>query len=260
MITVMLGRFVATYHFPCMPDLAGYLMLDECQPKSVGEAAQPEMVESQSAPFSLEEFLTPTAKLGIVCWNWWCLSCLYINFNCDIICFSYLPCFFFTKVIRFITNILGNPHVAKQRKVRLIRQLQVLLVAYNDVHQRFGVVCGVGQSALILTLCTYALIKLGDQLIPIHFIFFFAAGTQALLTIIFVFGVLGNVYGTSETMIEEAKKVVELQEDAWFRRVLKSCPKQKIRFGEVNYLDSLTPFTLINFSVSLTVNMLLVET
>ncbi|CAL8129340.1 unnamed protein product [Orchesella dallaii] len=245
-VAVMAGRFVATYNFPCLPDLAGNFLLKECQS------------ESGSLEISLTPILMSVVKLGIVLWNWIVLSIFYIGFNCDLVCFSYLPCFFFNKCLQVLSRMIAKPTQAK-RKVELLRQFQILLISYNDIHQRFGVVCGAGQSVIILTICSYALIRLGPTLIPLHIMFFLAAGTQAFITIVFVFGTLGNVYRTSEMVLQQAKKAGGQRSDLWFRRVLKSWPKQKIRFGEVNYLDSLAPFTLIHFSISLTVNMLLVK-
>ncbi|CAL8143302.1 unnamed protein product [Orchesella dallaii] len=254
---VMFGRVVATYHYTCMPDLAGYFLLEECQLRNDTAI---EIRPSEAPETSLEAVLTPSLKLGIVFINWVQLSLFYIGFNLDIICFTYIPSFFFNKTLRFLSRMIGIRHKNKVKKVQLLRQIQLLLISYNDIHKRFGVVCIVGQSVVLLTICSYALIRLGDNLMPIHFIFFLAAAIQAFVTIMFVFGEMGKVYQTSEMVLEQGKKVVELQKDPWFRRVLRSWPKQKIRMGEVNYLDSLTPFNMANFSISLTVNMLLMET
>jgi len=70
------------------------------------------------------------------------------------------------------------------------------------------------------------------------------------------------VHKTSEKMLVEANRLVGSLEMSrymklWVKRFWRSCDEVKIRFGDNNFLDTLTPLRCMDTSMNLTVQVLL---
>ncbi|CAL8093517.1 unnamed protein product [Orchesella dallaii] len=243
--TVSSTHYMATFDNPCAPHVVGYTLIEECTSKTNGT-------------YTLGNF---AGKILVVSINWIVLSTYYLSINAELVCFSYLPCVSFNWYADLVHKKMAKLKILRKpnflRITAIFRENQIMLKAYNDIHQNIAVIAALYQTAFLLTISIYGLVALHSSLLPEQITFFISGSFQAVLVIVLVFGTLGNVYGRSKKMMKNINGMPSLKMDRWCRRVLMSWPIQNIRFGKVNYLDQLTPFTVIEFSVKCALNMLL---
>lgn len=254
-LTAYAAHFLGQLAHPCMPHIIGYFLVQECQ---------------QPPP----ELGTPTNEYGgfgklwgkfmVVLGNWLLLFSYYMSMNAELVCYLYLPGACFTRYLELLKKMMTSKiiHLNKARVVRYVsifRQIQLMLISFNQIHRSAAIIGAVFQTVFLLTISSYGLLGLHETLVPPQIMFFVSGALQTVIIIVLVFGTLGSVYRNSTNFLTDVKGMNKLRMNPWFRRVLKSWPIQKVGFGKVNFLDSMTPFTLMHFSISCTLNMLLVE-
>ncbi len=75
-----------------------------------------------------------------------------------------------------------------------------------------------------------------------------------------VIAVMGNLITISINILHLVKwKRRRIERNLWVRRFHLSCIPLKIKFGDGNYYDQLTPLNIQNFAITQTVNLLLVK-
>ncbi|CAL8132908.1 unnamed protein product [Orchesella dallaii] len=178
MCGVMVGRMLIIFTFPCVLDVVGSSLIEECR---LNEHA------NDLSRLTISESLD-LLKMAVITTNYTIFGGFYPGFIAELVCFLYIPCVF-----------------------------------------------------------------LNQQLVSAK-----STGAQCFITIVAVGGTLGEIYVTSQKLLKAVKASVVLQKNVWFRKVFLSWPVQKVRFGQVNFLDRLSPITLVDFSICLTVNMILV--
>ncbi|CAL8121091.1 unnamed protein product [Orchesella dallaii] len=257
-ISAMGAHFKGSLSHPCIPHLIGYFFIEECQPST--QSAQ----ISKNTDLAEEGFDKIWVKVVVVFMSWLLLSSYYISMNAELVCYLYLPGASFNRYLEILRKLMGNKnlHLNKPRLLRYIsmfRQVQLMLISFNQIHRSAAIIGAVYQTVFLLTISSYGLLGLHSTLVPAQFMFFGSGILQTVTIIVFIFGTLGSVYRNSTNFNADVNGMNKLRMNRWFRKVLRSWPIQKVGFGKVNYMDSMTPFTLIQFSINCTLNMLLVE-
>ncbi|CAL8087603.1 unnamed protein product [Orchesella dallaii] len=248
-IPVQAGRALIIYTFPCVLDVVASSQIPECK---LEENASGLAKMTSSHSFEL-------TKMVVIIMNFTIYGGFYFGFIAELVCFSHIPGVFINQQIQAANRYMKDKTKSPYKKVLFFRQLQLMLISHNWIHKSYAVVAALGQSVFLMTICLYCLVNLHASLLPVHVSFFLSTAAQCFTTIIAVGGTLGDVYSNSGQLLEDIKAEIPLQKNTWFRRSFKSWPVQKIRFGQVNFLDRLSPVTLVDFSINLTLNMVLVK-
>lgn len=85
-VIVLTGRFCFGLKFPCFPDVAGTILVRECD-------LHGRMVDQ------ISDAVAVAIKVSIAVIDWVVVSLLYLELNAELICFSYIPCFIISLVI-----------------------------------------------------------------------------------------------------------------------------------------------------------------
>ncbi len=150
------------------------------------------------------------------------------------------------------------------RKLALFhRQLQIIAIHYRLHLSQFQVGCAIPTFIAFQIACLYNTISMisgKDTGAPIWYDLLYAYEEfVAFLLVIFVFGILADVYNVSSETQTKINGKPELKRNKWLKRWIRSCPVFKIHFGGSNYLDRLTPLTVQNFAINQTVSLLLLQ-
>lgn len=140
----------------------------------------------------------------------------------------------------------------------MFRHIQFLTVLLNEVQKGTLIVVLIWSSTLILSLVVSMLVisSIEDwtSLATLMLI-----AVDCTLEILIILGGMSTVYITSRTALETKPKLCSSSDARWLRRFLSSCQPLKIRIGSVNFVDEFTPLNCLHFSITLGVNIILLE-
>lgn len=159
---------------------------------------------------------------------------------------------------------MSNKPNSETRSLTLFRrQLQIMAIQYRLNHSQFQIGCGIPCWMAMETICLYNTLSLlggSDTGGSIWYNLLYAwSGTVCFFVIIFVFGILADVYNVSAAVQEMIDGNPGLKRSKWLKRWVKSCPILKIYFGGTNYLDRLTPLNFQDLVIDQTVSLLLLK-
>lgn len=136
-------------------------------------------------------------------------------------------------------------------------------IYYRLTHSKFQIGCAIPCWMGMETIGLYNSISLlsgKDAGASIWFNLLYAwSGTVGFFTIIFVFGIIADVYNVSNEVRKTMDGNYNLKRKKWLKRWLKSCPVFKIYFRGSNYPDRLTPLSLQKFGINQTVSLLILK-
>ncbi len=92
---------------------------------------------------------------------------------------------------------------------------------------------------------------------------FMVTVVDAIICILVILGGIVSVYIKSKVTLQATKRLgfgISCKRSRnWMRRFFRSCDVIKIKFGDNNFLEELTPFKCLDFSLNLTVQFLLLS-
>ncbi len=150
------------------------------------------------------------------------------------------------------------------RKLTLFRrQLQVMAIQYRLNHSQFQIGFAIPSLIALQTISLYNTISLisgKDTGASIWYNLLYAwCGVVCFFMIIYVFGILADVYNVSNGVQKQINGTHDLKRNKWFKRWIKSCPALRIYFGGSNFLDRLTPLNFQDFVINQTVGLMLLQ-
>lgn len=163
---------------------------------------------------------------------------------------------------RFVHEFSTGFPIDKMRLSVRYRTLQVLGILMNEIQKRAIVstliVLGI---PLLSFCCTLLLTSSGSSL---HIFGFFAvAGLLMIAVFLIVLGGMSQLHQESKKCIMKCSscpcRKTSRNEYKWQRNFLASCTLIKANFGEINFVDYLTPLRCIDFSMNLTVSLVLLN-
>lgn len=147
---------------------------------------------------------------------------------------------------------------------KLYRELQLLNVYCNSVQQ--NIIGSLILGAIVATCAGLGLlVKLNEKMdangmIYVAMIMAFADGVTMLMILL---GGMVSVCASSKRVLQEAKgstkNCVSRKNQLLVKKLWRSCDKIKIKFGDSNFLEELTPLRCLDFSASMTVQLLLLS-
>lgn len=79
------------------------------------------------------------------------------------------------------------------------------------------------------------------------------------LSMILISQMGSEVYGRSDALVAAARKSGRYKRKEWFAKVGKAAVVIKIRFGQTNYFDQMSPLIYLNFCATQTVSLILMS-
>lgn len=148
-------------------------------------------------------------------------------------------------------------------KTAQYRTLQVLGILMNEIQQKFLITSLVIAATLILSCGMTVVVQMpftkGNLL---QLSVFLVLMTDSALLLIVILGNMSKVLVQSHRIFEVVRTHMTTQKISdrkQMEKFLKSCNFVKVRFGTLNYIDSLTPIKCIDFANDLTVQLLLIN-
>lgn len=150
-----------------------------------------------------------------------------------------------------------------QRKLAVYRELEILSKLYNFIQKDVIIISIMGSVILGIVASLYCFISLGADILLPQFIIFSVILINSVTVIVVVFGTFGQLNDKSIHVLDKIKKKVipkfrNKTERKWLSKCVRSMPPLKVRLGNVNFVDSTTPLVLLDFSLGILVNLLLI--
>ncbi len=165
----------------------------------------------------------------------------------------------FWKKFESGTNIQSNSEI--------YRKLQMFIVLLNSIQQNCFAVLLVSL-LFIMSVCLGLLVKfsneMSEEVSPIMMLTLGITVIDSMFGILVILGGMVEVFRTSKKKLVVTKVVIAQTnmsrfDRRWAKRFWRSCTIIKIKFGENNFFDELTPLRCLDFSLNLTVQVLLLS-
>ncbi|CAL8069315.1 unnamed protein product [Orchesella dallaii] len=240
---------------PCFPGNFGYMFYAECKSQ----------IFSSGWTTYMNSWVEVAVKIILVWFSSTCALFMFSTFTLVVAQFTCVFSFCYRNYLIYLQNIMG---LLKQQKticdeqrndLIIYKQIQVLLIHHNCIHQSLIVVVLLNQAMFVVIVGLFLIIGMYTRLEIAQQLLFVVLGFDALLVLVVVFGILGLVYVSSMKTLEIGKEIQILRKDPWARRYIRSWPPLKIGLGSVNFIDKLTGLVSVDFSVNQTVNLLMMD-
>lgn len=158
-----------------------------------------------------------------------------------------------------IFNLFKVGKIGVNQLLKKYRTLQILGVLQNEIQQQFLLTELVVASIVLLSLCTTIVTKLGISGIVAVVCIIIVVDCLSILTVLL--GGMAMVHSTSVKGTQQLMALLALEKANFKTRrmIYKSLVSIKMRFGSINFVDSLTPLKCIDYANSLTVQLLLLS-
>ncbi len=255
-ITIFVPCFVFGLHWinPCKPSLLGYFLLEECYNNT-------NLYQGY-----LYLFIRVVFKLCICILNVWMW---YFSAFC--VCF-------FTSAISLISPlILSKSITSLWYKLRATgdipnyskgyREIQILNSLYNEVQKHLLGILIVGAIFCVTTNLTLLIKSLNGSILEVSYIIMSTSILAVLnsgAAMLLVLSAFVSVHKKSKQLLQDVKGLECLETSRasrrWARKYWRSCEKIKIKFGDYNFVEELTPIRCLDFTANITVQMLILAT
>ncbi|CAL8092345.1 unnamed protein product [Orchesella dallaii] len=246
---IVVGYVIERWIVPCSAATSGYLLLPECD-DGFAESGRRWSLQSKSALLSIA--LT-TLWMNLDSFGCWALQLEDLTFIQSICFWNYVKVF----MIR-----INSDNDSSIDNYLVYRQLQILNRFYNVIQQNVLLT-----STLVLVtngciISTYVMLSNGSNVTVLQMFQFLNGGSNCFLVILIQIGAMAKLYGESTRVIQNLKKSMTQREISgrkrkWIQRYLKSLTPLRVAVGSVNFIDELTPITLLDFCVNQIVSLLL---
>ncbi len=174
--------------------------------------------------------------------------------------FSSVHCYCLINYLHLFQRRIFN---SKLIDVRMFKEIQILTLIYNNIHQGSLTCAGTTLCIYIFITSFYAVISLSQYLILPQFILFGSlAFDGVILTVIMDGAFKAGVYRASKKVMNSVTNVVKGTQvrnsgSRLNRRYVKSWPICKIFIADGNFYDDQIALVLLHFNISQVVNLLL---
>ncbi len=141
---------------------------------------------------------------------------------------------------------------------KFYKEIQLLAIEYNNIHQNTLTT----QLTMFISSCfiipLYMLIAYWNEIHLIYFIFCIGSVfDNTFLILDFDGNIKSDVYRASKRMQDILKRIKCFRNDKVFWRMVRSWKIIKINIGTVNFYDKATAMQILNFNITVVINLLL---
>lgn len=243
---------------PCVPHAPGFWLLQQCSKVLGNETGQ------NYGLAGLSSNVYWASSIGLLYWS------VFKIFNNHFFVVNQL-CFLIAFCLRFYLNTLFaniQRSVSKEHSLRIAkfyRELQLLLCYFNKIHQDIFMFTLICFSGLANVIGLHAFITCRAEMNFDQFLNMGSAVLQSFACVVVGYGAFGGIYDDSTKTLKALRSVnIRHEFDVTnirktFKKSVMSLQLLKVKLGSVNFIDRLTPATLVDFFVSILVNLLLLQ-
>lgn len=222
---------------PCLNSSFAYYLLPECT--------------SPSSP-SLSPHFILFLLINLLLWSYSIQCAVFV-----VIGVTMLSSMSIRRFLIIYHHQLLHPPISSKSTL-IYRQIQILTGLLNTLHSTWILVPLLITVSSHQVFSTYGLIRFhNDHLNFLTYCLFLILPCQGVLVIMGMFTALSDVFRMSKKVKGHLTR--SHRGSKWLSRWHKGCPLIKIKFGALNYVDSMTPLMFENFALAQTANMLLVK-
>lgn len=229
--------------FPCFPGNFAYFLIPECSTNYLSSklsASLGTLVKIVFTVFTTVVFQFTSTALVF-----------------ELVIFSLSQIFCLSSYLRFLCHRIQTSHCIEHMN-KLYQEIQILAIEYNNIHQNALTT----QLTMFISSCfiipLYMLIAFWND-IPLMYLIFCIGSVfdTTFLLLDFDGNIKSDVYRVSKYMQQITKRIKCERKDKIFGRVVKSWKIIKINIGTVNFYDKSTVMQILNFNITIVINLLL---
>lgn len=238
---------------PCKPSLVGFFILAECHQSCT--------ISTQNWEIVLNIFI----KASVFLWNMWTWMFGFQSSVYLVISVSIIGSMMCKECLQIFLNRLKCRRDIYTDGL-LYREIQIMNVISNSVQQRF---LGITMTnftiglAMLFNLLVGFVNRTCEETNFIMIIGFALLAVDCILGLLVLLAGMAVVYVESKRKLDECKRVTELYKvtscRTWAKRYWRSCYILKVKFGDGNFLEKLTPLKCLDVAFNLTVQFLLLS-
>jgi len=237
---------------PCNIATVGYFLLPEC-------SAEFDSSWSSLSLWALGTYCLVVFWLFIDTLGIFVLFLGSISFAHALLIFKYTM--YFQKCLE--VNLETKSHTTYE-VFSVYRQLQLLTRYFNGLQQKAIIFVVLILGPMCVIFGAYTLIVMGSNLSLPHFTQFFLSLLDGMIVLVICFTVLSKVNTGAEDALQfvtgfVTPRISPRKSQKWVQVFVKSLKPLQVNMGSVNFVDKLTPFTLLDFSVNQIVSLLLMD-
>lgn len=247
------------WHYPCRPSLLGYWILAECGSSQIRSGST--WLSTKVGVFLVNQFMWTLGYQAVVL-GVGVLQCLGSMLLLD--CLR----------VFWVQFKHGGSCEKIMQVCELFREIQILATISNSISQRvlvnitftFSILFHAFSFAITVVMLQGSDIHDGSE--KIILLVFITQAVQTFLLIIVAFGGMSLVYKESTGIFWRIRNSngggmegggFSKGHIRWRRKFMNSCVPIKVKFGQNNFVEPLTPLNSINFSLGLIVQILLLR-
>lgn len=244
-------------HFVGVPSYTIHRFLTPCWPATLGYFLNPECVSSKSKTIWFAAGL-PILKFLFLAIPFWLYMDMVGSFQFQMGQLSLIQCCSLIQYLKYFKRTLVN----RCCDLKLFRELQILSQFFNIIYHDVVHVSFIFLVMIAFTGSFYVFVKFGFQITFPLLLLFIAVWMDGFIGITVVLGMFAKLHQNSkEVLVFIKEKVIPglsgRKERLRFGKILNSFSSLKVRIGDVNYVDQLTPLRVVEFCCEQLVSTLL---
>ncbi len=176
----------------------------------------------------------------------------------EIVIFAMPQLFCISNYLKLLCQRIQTRHCCIEHSNKIYREIQILAIEYNNIHQNTLTT----QLSVFISSCfiipLYMLVKFWNEVPLMYFMFCFGCVFDTSFVIWDLDGnIKSDVYRASKDMKKIVKQVERIQKNKTFSRLVRSWKIVKVNIGSVNFYDKCTVLQILNFNITVVINLLL---
>lgn len=242
---------------PCSPFLPGYFLLPECSKElNIFSNIFALTFRTFACLFLLVILLSTTGaylfvNMQMMFIQAWSLRSLLAVIN------SSIKNFIALRRVYWVMNVKD-----KFKLFATYRELEIVLILYNNVHQDVIAPLAVTFSSYAMVISLYALVQQQVSLNALQIMILVCITIDGFLVIALCFGNMGQLYANSLdvlTLFQTKFLSAQTNNMGFMKRSLRSLRPLSVKLGYVSIVDKLTAINVLNVCVTALVNLLLLK-
>ncbi len=239
---------------PCKPSLIGYFVLVECH-------------KTKNIPTKIvHTVLNFIVKIVVFLGNIWILWFAFHGAIALVILVTILGSMTSKECLQiFLIKIKSGKEIFKDAV--LYRELCIINILCNCVQQKYVEIL-MGMAICLLSISLNLMVMFinqssQEQTNGLIVVLFALVVAECVFVLLVIFEGMVGVYKESKYKLRICKRMMNTYESVkcrrWIRRYWGSCNVLKIKFGEVNFFEELTPLRCLDLAFNLTVQLILLS-
>lgn len=235
-----------------------FLLVKPCFPGNFGYFLIPECTRDLASLSTVERIIAFLIKVIIITFSTVLLKFTSTALVYEVMIFAIPQIFCLVSYLKQFNELLLTKHANVFNLNQMYHEIHILTIEYNNIHQNSLTI-----GLTIFISCTfiiplYIVIAFGNRIPLIYLIFCSGCVFETGLYIVDCDGNMkSEVYRESKVVKEKSKSLKWVRTNKLCRRVVESWKVVKINIGAINFYDEQTALQMLNFNLTVVMNLLL---